>query len=76
MKKIFQSIIIFLKITQTVSNENKRPRLGRGYDNAMRMNPYNPLSYISIIIVGIIISVLNGVIGGYNYFKINHFKWD
>lgn len=49
-----QKILIFLKILQVVSNEKRTkeglPKLGEGYFDACRANPYNPLSYILIVI--------------------------
>lgn len=73
-------IIIILKnlfIIQEVSNENRTPKLGRGFITARRINPYNPLSYIvlvSILIIGILMFGLVGVwkkVG-----KENPFKWN
>lgn len=71
----------FLKVLQTVSN-NKRhkeglKRLGRGYFEAHRLNPYNPLSYTTIIIV-LVVGIL--MFGFYGFWKetdvSNPFKWN
>ena len=71
----------FLKVIQTVSNDKRNKeglkRLGRGYIEAHRLNPYNPLSYVTIII-GLLIGIL--MFGFYGFWKEtdtkNPFKWD
>jgi len=74
-------ILRFLRIIQTVSNEERHKkglkRLGRGYFEAHRLNPYNPFSYITAILILVIGLLMFGVVG----FKkeidnINPFKWD
>jgi hypothetical protein len=76
-----KKILTRLRIVQTVSNEKRHEqglkRLGRGYFEAHRFNPYNPLSYIvliTILIVGILMYGLVGVWGQTT--TINPFKWD
>lgn len=70
MRKLLKT----LKIIQEVNNKNKK--LGRGFSTAIRLNPYNPLSYITIILV-----VVFGIIafGLYGFWKEvdtrNPFKW-
>ena len=43
MKKFLQKIFVL----QIVSNKGKNPKLGRGFIKAYRLNPWNPLSYIT-----------------------------
>jgi len=43
-------LLKFLYILQEVSNKGRKTLLGRGYTTAIRYNPYNPLSYIVIVI--------------------------
>lgn len=76
-----RKILKFLKIIQTASNEERHKkglkRLGRGYWEAHRLNPYNPLSYITIILV-LVIGIL--MFGFYGFWKEtdtrNPFSWD
>ena len=76
-----RKILKFLKIIQTVSNEERHKnglkRLGRGYFEAHRINPYNPLSYITIIIA-LVVGIL--MFGFYGFWKEtdvrNPFSWD
>ena len=71
----------FLKIIQTVSNEERHKnglkRLGRGFFEAHRLNPYNPLSYIVIVLIPIVGILMFGFVGFWKevYIK-NPFKWD
>jgi hypothetical protein len=75
MKKILRLI----KIVQVVSNEQRHKdglkRLGKGYFNAYRLNPYNPLSYIVVIVAIPIIILMYGFMGLFEK-AINPFKWD
>ncbi|OCB72829.1 hypothetical protein [Flavobacterium crassostreae] len=69
------------KIIQTVSNENRHKnglkRLGRGYFEAHRINPYNPLSYILIPITLIVGIFCFGFIGFWKEADLrNPFKWN
>ena len=74
-----RKLLLTLKILQKVDNEKRTKqglkRLGDGYFNAYRLNPYNPLSYIIVIVAIPIHLLLFGIMGsleGYN----NPFKWD
>ena len=66
---------------QEVDNEERNKqglkRLGRGYFKAYRFNPYNPLSYVALIII-LIVGIL--MFGVYGFWKetttINPFRWD
>lgn len=74
MKKLFLN----LKILQIISNEERHrnglKRLGKGYFDAYRLNPYNPLCYLIIIILIPIFLLLYGFVGLYER-AINPFKW-
>lgn len=67
-----------IKVLQVVSNDlrhkNGLKRLGKGWSEAYRLNPYNPVSYI-----GILISIFLGlfIFGFYGVWKNlrNPFKW-
>lgn len=77
MKKVLK----FLKIIQTVSNEDRHKkglkRLGRGYFEAHRLNPYNPLSYITLIITLILGIICFGFVGFWKEADIrNPFGWN
>jgi predicted PurR-regulated permease PerM len=73
MRKILKS----LWIIQEVSNENREPKLGRGFFNARRLNPYNPLSYITVIVSLIIGILMFGFVGFWKETDMrNPFKWD
>lgn len=75
------NILKYLKVIQTVSNEKRHKeglkRLGRGYFEAHRLNPYNPLSYIIIPITVILGIFCFGFIGFWKEADlINPFKWN
>lgn len=76
---IMKKILINLKIVQVVSNEERHKnglkRLGRGYFDAYRLNPFNPLSYILVIITIPVLLLLYGFIGLFEK-AVNPFKWD
>ena len=81
MKKILLiigDILLYLKIAQKVSNvernKNKLKRLGKGYNNAYRLNPYNPFSYILLVIYLPIKIIIFGLVGIFDFQ--NPFKWD
>lgn len=62
---------------QEVSNKHRNPKLGKGYMNAYRINPYNPLSYIFLTIALIVGIVAFGIIGIWKETDMtNPFKWD
>ena len=66
---------------QIVSNEERHKqglkRLGRGYFEANRFNPYNPLSYIALTMIVIIGVLMFGFIGFLKEIRnINPFRWD
>ena len=72
-----RKVLKFLKVVQTVSNEGRAEKLGRGFSEAHRINPYNPISYIVIPFAFIIGIILFGVVGVWNEIdKGNPFKWN
>lgn len=78
---MFRKILKFLQIVQTVSNktrhENGSKRLGRGYNEAHRFNPYNPLSYVALIIILIVGIFMFGFVGFWKETEtLNPFKWN
>lgn len=80
MKKVIQKTLLSLQIVQEVSNDRRYkmglPRLGKGYSKAHRLNPYNPLSYLFLIIIIPITILLLGVLGTLEELNgVNPFKW-
>lgn len=78
---VFRKILKFLLIVQEVSNEERHKqglkRLGRGYFKAYRFNPYNPLSYIALVIILVIGILMFGFVGFWKETTtLNPFKWD
>ena len=70
MKKFLKYILVLQEIP------NKDQKLGRGYTKAIRLNPYNPLSYLSIIISFIIGILMFGFVGFWKEVDLrNPFKW-
>lgn len=66
-----------LFVIQEISNEKIRPRLGRGYSTAIRLNPFNPLSYFVLIISLIIGIICFGVVVFWKEADLrNPFKWN
>jgi hypothetical protein len=79
MINFFKKILLYLRIIQIVSNEKRRKqgleKLGQGYFEAYRLNPYNPLSYIGLMFLIPFLLFLYGIIGVFSNWK-NPFKWD
>jgi predicted PurR-regulated permease PerM len=73
MRKILKRLLII----QEVSNRNREPKLGKGFLKARRLNPFNPLSYITVVVALIVGILMFGFVGVYKEmdFK-NPFKWD
>ena len=75
MKEVF----IKLKIVQVVSNEQRHKdglkRLGKGHFKAYRLNPFNPLSYILVVVTIPVILLMYGFVGSFEK-AINPFRWD
>lgn len=74
-----KELLIKLKIVQVVSNEQRHKdglkRLGKGYFKAYRLNPFNPLSYILVVVTIPFILLMYGFIGSFEK-AINPFRWD
>lgn len=70
-----RTILIRLKVLQVVSNEQRTKegldKLGEGYLEAYRLNPFNPLNYIAFILIAPIAIVYVGIIELQNPFKWN-----
>lgn len=74
---MFKKILKSLAIIQEVSNKNRTPKLGRGFMVARRFNPYNPLSYIALVLIVIVGVLMFGFVGFWEETdKKNPFKWD
>ena len=69
-----------LYIVQVVSNDKRHKQglksLGQGYSEAFRLNKFNPLSYLFIIIVFVIVLLMSGLLGVYEAVSKNPFKWN
>lgn len=66
-----------LYIIQEVSNKDRTPKLGKGYRTARRVNPYNPLSYIALILFFIVGVIAFGVVGLWREVElVNPFRWN
>jgi hypothetical protein len=73
VKKILKRLLII----QEVSNKNRNPKLGKGFSKALRFNPYNPLSYIALILIIIVGTLMFGVLGFWKETDgENPFKWN
>lgn len=75
------NILKKLFILQTISNEQRHKqglkRLGKGYFEAHRFNPYNPLSYIAYVIILIVGLLMFGFVGlSKETDTLNPFKWN
>lgn len=74
-----EKLAIKLKIIQKVSNTERAKKglkkLGKGYFNAYRFNPYNPLSYIIIICIAVGGLIMYGVFGIFEKAE-NPFLWN
>jgi len=76
-----RKILISLHIIQIVSNKERDKkglkRLGRGFSESYRFNPYNPLSYISLILILIIGILMFGFVGFWKEVDLSSpFKWN
>ncbi len=73
---MIRKILKKLLILQTVSNKGRKTKLGKGFSQAYRLNPYNPLSYLLAICVYVGGVVLFGFIGIREQVDGNPFKWN
>lgn len=75
-KEMRNNILKSIFVLQEVSNKNRAKKLGKGFSTARRFNPYNPLSYIVIVLL-FVIGIL--MFGFYGFWKEvdyeNPFKW-
>lgn len=76
-----RKILKALRIIQEVSNDKRhkegKKRLGRGYSTALRLNAFNPLSYLTLALVIPIGLLLFGIVGFWGQTDVrNPFKWD
>lgn len=73
-----KELLIKLKIVQVVSNEQRHKdglkRLGEGYFKAYRINPFNQLSYILLVVTIPVILLMYGFVGSFEK-AINPFRW-
>ena len=78
MDKVLR-ILSLLKIVQIVSNQDRHSkglrRLGKGFFEAYRLNPLNPIGYAIIIIAIPVCLLLFGIMGTVKNFE-NPFKWN
>jgi predicted PurR-regulated permease PerM len=72
-----RKLLKFFLIIQEVSNNGREKKLGRGFFKARRFNPYNPLSYIAVIIFLIVGILMFGFVGIWKEVDVsNPFKWN
>jgi hypothetical protein len=73
-----EKLLKALKIVQVVSNEERNKnglkRLGKGYFKAYRLNPYNPLCYVILIVAIPIFILMFGFVGVFQKLE-NPFIW-
>lgn len=71
-------ILKFLKIIQEVDNEERHnkglKRLGKGCFTARRLNIFNPLSYV-VLLVGVFLVILSEIYDTFTKMD-NPFKWN
>ena len=73
MRRLLQ----ILWIIQVKSNRGRTPKLGKGYSQAYRINPYNPLSYIALPIIILVGILMFGFVGFWKEVElVNPFKWN
>lgn len=72
---MFEKLLKFLFVLQEVSNKDRNPKLGKGFSTAYRFNPFNPLSYIALILIIIVGILMYGIVGFWKEIH-NPFKWD
>ena len=74
-----KNILLALKITQKVDNEARHAsgleRIGKGYWEATRYNPYNPLTYLFLSCVILVAIIAYGIVG-FREVITNPFRWE
>jgi hypothetical protein len=73
--------LIRIYVLQEVSNAERRinglPKLGRGFTTAYRLNKWNPLSYVGVLLLFSVGLLAYGFVGIFRFAEIrNPFKWD
>ena len=77
VRKVLKSLLIVQEIDNEQRYEQGLKRLGQGYFKAYRFNPYNPLSYIAILIILIVGVFMFGFCGIWKeIITHNPFIWD
>jgi hypothetical protein len=66
-----------LYILQEVSNEGRDNKFGKGFAKAYKFNPFNPLSYVAILLFLIFGILMFGFMGISDEMDLsNPFKWN
>ena len=68
------SVETILKKVYVLQEKKNEQRVGRGFTTLIRINPYNPLSYVSIVVGCLISLLLYGIVGTFENVK-NPFRW-
>lgn len=69
-------VLVILWIIQVVSNKGRNKKLGKGFSVARRVNPFNPFSYIALVLIFIVGIFMFGVVGAWKELDMrNVFKW-
>lgn len=73
-----KKLLLKLRIIQIVSNEERRKsglrHFGKGYSTALRLNPFNPISYPFFLLLMFANLLMFGFVGLYDKLE-NPFKW-
>ena len=73
---MFIKLLKFLWVIREESNRNRNPKLGRGHVTAIKFNPFNPLSYLVLLLIFIVGIIMFGVVGFWKEIDLNNpFKW-
>lgn len=74
--EMIRKLLVFIKVVQIADNKKRTRKLGRGYSKAYRINPFNPLSYLALLIFYPIAFFLFGFVGAFKEgLPFNPFKW-
>lgn len=77
MRNFLKRIYVLQVIDNELRQENGQKKIGRGFSRAYRINPFNPLSYLVIVITLFFGITLFGLVGFWQQTDIkNPFKWD
>lgn len=69
-----EEFLIKLRILQVYKNGYGRVKKGRGFMEAYRLNPYNPLTYLALALAIPAAFIKNGYMAYKNFS--NPFKWN